>query len=684
MDLSTRDPAESGPNSASTDQPLAPPREPRPPSALREPSSRAFGSLSGPLAQWILAALILLAFAALARHFDHVPRRAALKPMPDVLRTLGATALTFGIAGFGVVRLLLPAALREYELLWVLPTGGCVLGLALTLLGFAAVPYPAALAVTMAAGLALGAYAVRARGWPELPAARLAWPLLLAAVIGAVTLVPMVTELRYVAPTGTGSDAHVAIGVAQFLKHSYPTSVNVSQPINQMQPTWQSKYPIYYAFAAVSSVSGLATWQVLPTLAAAMLGLAAFGLFLVARQVLRAPLAIALAAMALAALDREALHTVMNPYFNQTWGFFAMPFTLVTAWWLVQPGIGRSARKALGLLLLLFGLVLVLAYPLAAPIPIVPIAVFMWDARRRRVKAGEAVVRLSDLYRGRRSLLWMVPAAALLAIPIAGAIDKGIAAAQVLLPGHSLLPWAGDLTHYIPFDRFLSLPNSPASLVLVAGVLVLAAVGLWRQPRALSWGLGGLLAIGLVIAVYLRQRPYGYYFEFKLLAFIGPLLLLIAVVGAGRLRRAAVPCIAALAVCTAGSLLAEVKATGFQLGTPTIQLSSWVHAVPEGASIRLDMPPPDQLWGAYFLSARPLCSQLPLLDSDYPHVPVSRKADYIVGWNGWPRPADALGAPLRVNAGFSLYREKPSVPGVDRCSQRRLDRIYTGAGFSPR
>ncbi len=621
--------------------------------------------------------------------------------MPEVLRALAATAVTFGLAGFGVVRLLLPAMLRDYELLWVLPTGGCVLGLALTVLGFAAVPYPAALAITLAAGLALGVYAVRARGWPALPARRLAWPMLLAAVLAAVTLVPMVTELRYVAPTGTGSDAHVAAGVAQFLKHSYPTSVNLSQPINQMQPTWQSKYPIYYAFAAVSSVSGLATWQVLPALAAAMLALAAVGLFLVARKVLCAPVAVSLAAMALAALDREALHTVMNPYFNQTWGFFAMPFTLVAAWWLVQPGIPRSARNALALLLVLFGLVLVLAYPLAAPIPIVPIAVFLWDARRRRIKAGQRVLRFGDLYRGRRSLLWMIPVAVLLAIPIAGAIDKAIAAAKVLLPGHSLLPWAGDLTHYIPFDRFLSLPNSPASLVLVAAVLLLAAYGLWRQPRALSWGLGGLLALGLLISLYLRQRAYGWYFEFKLLAFIGPLALLIATVGAGRiategrgagrlpaggggrLRVLGPAVIAGLALISAGSAFAEVKATGFQLGTPTIQLSSWARSLPQGASIRLDMPPPLQLWAAYFLSARPLCSRVPLLATDYPHVPISRKADYIVGWNGWHRPGDAVGAPLRTNAGYSLYREAASVPGLDRCSQRRLDRIYGGAGHSP-
>ncbi|MGI8505414.1 MAG: hypothetical protein ACR2MK_01175, partial [Solirubrobacteraceae bacterium] len=85
----------------------------------------------------------------------------------------------------------------------------------------------------------------------------------------------------------------------------------------------------------------------------------------------------------------------------------------------------------------------------------------------------------------------------------------------------------------------------------------------------------------------------------------------------------------------------------------------------------------------YFLASHPLCSLLPLLGTDYPHVPLSRKADYIVATNPVGRPADAIGPPLRHNAGYRLYRENPSVPGVSTCSQRRLDRIYTGIGYSP-
>jgi hypothetical protein len=632
----------------------------------------------------LLAAGLVIALVALAWHFNAKPRHEAFSAVPDALRALAATGVLFGIGGFGLVRLMLPAALRDYELLWVLPTGGCAVGLALTVLGFAHVPYAASLALIMAAGVGLGAHAVRRRGWPPVVVERLAWPVALAAAVTLVALVPMLLVQHYAAPIGTGSDAHVAAGTAQFLRHAYPTGVDISQPIDQMPPTWQSKYPIYYAFAAVSSLSGLATWQVLATLAAALLGMAAAGMFLVARDVLRVPTAAALVAMALAGLDREALHTVLNPYFNQTWGFFAMPFTLVLGWWVVQPGLGRRSRQATAVLLALFGLVLLFAYPLAAPIPAVPIVVFVWREWRRKLHAGEPVFRFGDLYRGRASLLWLIPLALLLVVPAIGVVQKVAGAVKVLAPGNSLQAWAGDLPGFIPFNYFVSLPGSLFFLPLTLVVFGLAAYGLRRSSRSLALGLGGLLVIGVLLAVYLRQRQYGYYFHFKLLAFVGPLVMVIAAAGAARLRRSGPALLAVLCVATAGSAVAELADTGSQLPQATIQLAAWARSLPAGASIRLDMWPPDQLWAAYFLSSRPLCSQLPLLDTDYPHVPVSRKADYIVATLPTGRPADAIGPALRTNTGYRLYRERAGVPGVDACSQRRFDRIYTGVGFSPR
>ena len=625
----------------------------------------------------------MVVLVAFAWHFDARPRHDIFAAVPDTLRGLAATVVLFGVGGFGLVRLALPRALRGYEAVWVLPTGGCAVGLALTALGFAGVPYAISLALVLAAGLALGAYAVRLRGWPRIDLRGLRWPAFVAFVVAFLALVPMLFGLHYAAPTGTGSDAHMAAGTAQFLKHSYPTSVNISQPVNQMWPTWQSKYPIYYAFAGVSSLSGLATWQVLPILAAAMLALAALGMFLVAREVFRAPFVAAVVAMAVAALDREAFATILHPYFNQTWGFFALPFTLALGWWVVQPAIGRRARQGTALLLALFALVLVFAYPLAAPIPAVPIAVFVWHEWRRKLAAGEPVFRPRNLYRGRRSLLWLVPLVALLAVPAIGVVQKGVSAAEVLAPGHSLQQWAGDLTGFIPFNNFFSLPAPVPFVVVVVAFWLLAARGLADQPRALKWGLGGLLVLGVAISLYLRERQYGWYFHFKLLAFIGPLVLLCAAIGAARLRRFGPAWLAALCVATAGSAYAQIEDTGYQLGPVTTALSGWATSLPRGASVRLDMPPGDQLWAAYFMDARPLCSQLPLLGTDYPHVAVSRKADYILAIITAPHPPDAIGPPLFRNAGYLLYRENPDVPGVANCSLRRFDRLYSGAGFSP-
>ena len=105
-----------------------------------------------------------------------------------------------------------------------------------------------------------------------------------------------------------------------------------------------------------------------------------------------------------------------------------------------------------------------------------------------------------------------------------------------------------------------------------AGAARSAAAVLARAPRPLAYGLGGLLALGVLLAVYLRHRQYGFYFHFKLLAFIGPVVLVVAAAGAARLRRAGPPLLAVFALTTAGSVVAELDATGYQLPPATIQL----------------------------------------------------------------------------------------------------------------
>jgi hypothetical protein len=250
------------------------------------------------------------------------------------------------------------------------------------------------------------------------------------------------------------------------------------------------------------------------------------------------------------------------------------------------------------------------------------------------------------------------------------------------MPGHSLAGWGGDLGRYLPFNYALSLPSSLWYLPLVIAILALAAYGLSSQHPSLKWGLGGLLGLGLLLAIYFRHRQFGWYFEFKLLAFIGPLLMLMAVVGAWRLRRFGTLALAGLVLAAASGAFLTIYDLGYQLPPATVQLTAWARSLPPAASVRLDIPTGDQLWVAYFLDARPLCSQLPLLGTDYAHVPVSRKADYILTLRGVRRPADAVGSWLRLNDGYVLWRESRSVPGANRCSTRRLDRIYTGAGYS--
>src|ERR1700734_3444904 len=88
--------------------------------------ARSLSRLTGPSGrQRLLLAALTIALVVLAWHFNAKPRHEAFSAVPDALRTIAATVVLFGVGGFGLVRLMLPDALRDYELLWVLPTGGC-------------------------------------------------------------------------------------------------------------------------------------------------------------------------------------------------------------------------------------------------------------------------------------------------------------------------------------------------------------------------------------------------------------------------------------------------------------------------------------------------------------------------------------------------------------------------------
>jgi hypothetical protein len=609
----------------------------------------------------LAAALLALAIAA-SRGIHRTPTGDVVDSVQAATRAVLAALLLFGVAGFGVTRLLLPDGLRRYELLWVPAVGGCVLALTMTVLGFAFVPFHVALVLTIAGGVTVGVAALRrSPGRPALGG--LFWPAAITLLLAAVALVPYFGA-GFPTVTGTGSDAFHAVGTAEFLQHNHPGEMHADGPLDRMPPLWGSKQPIYYALGSVASVAGLEPYETLAPVAAVMIALAAVGMFLLARELLQANLVGAGAAMAVTGLNAMVLRTALNPYFNQTWGYFTLPFTLVLGWWAVHHR-SRPAAVLLALFLAVGGF----AYPLMLPIPLLAIAIFLWLEPAR-------VPSPRRLYRGRRSLLWMVPLALLLLFPVLAALEKVWSATVLLVdPNSSLEEWGGDIFDFIPAYKFFSLPGEMLWWLAVALMLALAVWLLLQLPRSLAVGLGVVIIAFLAAGAWFRQRDVGQYFEFKTLAFSAPLLLACAAVALSRFRRLGPALLALFVVSATLAGRDEVRGQGPQLTEDFVQLREWARELPPDASIRLDTYPPNQLWGSYMLSTRRLCSQLPLLGTDYPHVVYSRDADYILvdrrgrkAYGG--DPTDAAGPALRTNFEFSLYRAKPDLPGRDRCSKR--------------
>ena len=75
----------------------------------------------------------------------------------------------------------------------------------------------------------------------------------------------------------------------------------------------------------------------------------------------------------------------------------------------------------------------------------------------------------------------------------------------------------------------------------------------------------------------------------------------------------------------------EVAEAGRQADRSALELRAAARALPEGASVRIDVPPgTTHLWAAYMLSERALSTAWPLLGTTYPSVPVGRRADYLL------------------------------------------------------
>ncbi len=595
-----------------------------------------------------------------------------------------ACAVLFGLAGFGPTRLLLPAGLRRHELLWVLPVGAVATALELALLAYAFVPFDVALAIVLGGGAALGVYAWRRD--PGLVLARSAaeagvttsWrtllvPLYLAALIAAIALVPMFRG-GFVTVIGNGSDAHLAVGTAQFLQGHNPTAVAPDEPVDRVPLVWRSKPPIYLAFGAVARVAGMEPYAVIATLQAVLIALAALGFWLLARELLGAGPWAAGAAMGLIGLNRIALFTGMHPYVNQTWGYMALAFAIVLAWYTVrQPTRGGFVLWAAFLGVLTF------AYPLAMPIPLIAAIVF-WGFERRR--QGRSLLRRPRL-RSKRQLLWIVPLFFGLLIPLQGVLEKTASSGRVLAPGYSLVNWGGDLTGFFPERFFLGFGE--AGTAAIGGLLLAVGlvVALRAAPRDIRWGLGAVVAFGVLAALFFRPRDYGWYFHFKALAFVAPLAITVAVVGLSRLQWTWVSILALvfLVGATRDGAASQIGATFDQLPKSMLELKRIDARLPPSASVRLDIPADGRmLWAGIILSGQPLCSQRPVLETSYPHVPVSRAADYVLVDDDWRKPFDAVGPPLMTLDRYQLFRLKPNL-GRDDCSRKMVltvKKLYAG------
>jgi hypothetical protein len=343
-----------------------------------------------------------------------------------------------------------------------------------------------------------------------------------------------------------------------------------------------------------------------------------------------------------------------------------MPFALVLAW-AVATERSRGGLALLGLFLLIGAF----AYPLAVPIPLIPMLVVLWPERHR--------VSPRRLYHGRRSLWWMIPLLLILIVPVAGVFEKAQTAVRVVFdPSFPLDAWGGDLFGFYPERWFLGAETITWMAVLAPFLLYGVWRGLRSCPPALARGLAAVMVFAVVFAAYFRLRPVGWYFHFKVLAFVAPLMLTVAVAGLGRIRRplVAVAVIGLVLISARESAVGELSQTFDQLPKYVLALRTIDAGLPPGRSVRLDVAPEQQNWIAYMLHGQPLCSEHPLLGTSYPHVPTSRKADYILVANERPRPTDAEGAPLRRLTGFVFYREKPGVPGPANCSQRMVQTVH--------
>jgi hypothetical protein len=604
--------------------------------------------------------------------------------VPAVVRTAVVAVAFFALCGYPVAHALVRDELKAYRALLVLPLGATVSSLVLAVLGLLHVPLKVSLAVVIAAavianvrafrrpatssGAATAAGSAAARGaW----IVRVALPIMLVAVVALISLLPSFRS-GYASVPGENGDAILVVGTAVLLEQAPPTATRINTPIPSIPLEWRSKYPIYYPLAAVSTLAGQDPIVAFPTVSGLILALAALGFFLFARYLLRAPLWLALLAVFVVPLDRIVMYVTIHPYYNELWGQFTLPFVLLFGWRYLNAPTRRGA-----ILFALFAVLCLLAYPLILPFPavfLIASALVVW--RRRRAE-GRPVGWISGLELprpGPRSWLWIpivVVAVPVVAVLGRGFVEKTFTALQVILPGSSLAGWSGSALPFLPFPEFVGMPGaSIIDLLGLAVVCLLAAVGLSRLRSDVRWPVGAMVLFTALIGVYFRERTDGQLFFFKDLAFVGPYVVLLALVAVGWLvssrawRRAAVGLAgvaAALIVIPAGAGQ-EVNVTFPQANKYVMQIRTWNRELPRGSSVLVDIYPSGwQIWASYMLTDHPLSTPTPLFGI-FPHPAIGDKAEYLIAMRIKPPPRWAVvGKPILSNPQFEVWRENPKL-----------------------
>ena len=610
---------------------------------------------------------------------------------PAVARTALAAVALFAVCGYAPARLMLPAALRADLPLYVLPFGAACAALELTLLGLLQVPFAWSLPVVLS-GSALAAVAVHvSAGRPRMPVfdgrrvLAIAMPLLLAALVAAVALVP-VLRTGFATVIGQNGDAVLAVGTAEFLQNAPPTANRPELPVDEVPIVWRSKLPIYYALAAVASLAGQDPVVAFPTVMAVMLGLVALGLFLLTRVVLAASLSAALAVTFLVPLDRIVVHLAIHPFYNQLWGLFTLPLTLAFGWRFLQdPGRRTLAPLAL------FALLGVFAYPLLLPFPAVFLGVcaFLQWRRARAEGASPGWIAALRLPRVRdhklASTVLAVLSLPILLVLVRGVLEKTGSAWQVVLPGGDLSGWSGPALGYFPFARFFGVDGAgPIALGLTLAVFALAVRAARAMDRDVALAMAATTAGALAFALSFLLREGGELFWFKILGFLGPLVLTFAVVGlVGLLREArgviprsgAVLGAVLLVVLVNAGAAREIGQTYEFATAPLRELDAWDERLPPGASVRIDVQPTGyQLWTWYMLDDRPVSASAPLVGF-FPHPPVGLTGDFALV-EAWAQPPpDAAGQAVLRNAGYAMYPLRPN--GTPDVSSQELVWPYT-------